>query len=717
MVEKKGDPKKRLKEGLFSVFGYSKNKNYAKDTESVNIEHQSNMKSPEHITKDFAEKLIREKVESAIKAYHSDIKGKIAEIITKLPDKFNKKIENAISESRSDTEGKIEETSINQSNEFDKKISDAINESRSDTEGKIEETSINQSNEFDKKISDAINESRSDTEGKIEDAISVLRADMESKIEDSTTRLSNELDKKISDTFNTSHSDTKGEIDDAVNVLRADMESKIEDSTTKLSNELEEKIRSQSDEISSNLRDEYRKQTEELLNTAKSTTLAKRIYVIGIGSAFVVIIILLSLIGYSRIKSTANDTIMSAIESQARLEDTKYIKRDFAESLISEKVESTINELQNKLDAGLEEKTDKLFGQLEENIKLKNIEILSKLQDEYRKKREESIDKLLATSDKKPNMTAKDIQVQGTPDKTLGNLLEYNDVINKKKREREYIFEERHKEGFSEPSNKNDPPEVAYLSDAIRLNPNNQGAYRDRGDAYYSLKQYKKAIADYNKAIELDPENVIAYGRRGDAYGRLKQYKAAIKDYDKAVSLDPAYAPVYNNRANLLYTIRQYEKAIEDYSKTIELDPENDTVYSNRGLAYSGLEQYEKAIEDYKRAIELAPEDAYNYVYLSKINIFTGNYDRALAVITKASSIPAKKELKALALYIECIVEKLLGLDTSLSERKFSKIIKEDFTIWWDFIKLDSWLENADIDDETKAFIKAKSRMLRTHLK
>ena len=55
-------------------------------------------------------------------------------------------------------------------------------------------------------------------------------------------------------------------------------------------------------------------------------------------------------------------------------------------------------------------------------------------------------------------------------------------------------------------------------------------------------------------------------------------------------------------------------------------------------------------------------------------------------------------------------------MDTSLSETEFNETIKNDFTICWDFSKFDSWLNNADIDDETETFIKEKSNLLRLHL-
>ncbi len=193
---------------------------------------------------------------------------------------------------------------------------------------------------------------------------------------------------------------------DALKALRTDMENKIEESTIKLSKEIDEKIKLNSNNILSNIRDEYRKQTEDLLNTAKSTTLANRIYVIGIGSAFVVMIILLSLIGYSKIKNTAKDTVMTAMQSQANKEATKYATNDFAETLIRD------NELRLKLNTRLEERAEKIFGKLEKDIELKNSIILSDLQGEYKKqieapshttKKEESLESLPVNSSEVAN--------------------------------------------------------------------------------------------------------------------------------------------------------------------------------------------------------------------------------------------------------------------------------------------------------------------------
>jgi len=75
----------------------------------------------------------------------------------------------------------------------------------------------------------------------------------------------------------------------------------------------------------------------------------------------------------------------------------------------------------------------------------------------------------------------------------------------------------------------------------------------NRGVAYRGLKDYKKAIEDYDKAIEINPQYAKAYNNRGVAYGKLKEYKKAIEDFDKAIKINPQYAAAYNNLGKAYY--------------------------------------------------------------------------------------------------------------------------------------------------------------------
>jgi len=48
------------------------------------------------------------------------------------------------------------------------------------------------------------------------------------------------------------------------------------------------------------------------------------------------------------------------------------------------------------------------------------------------------------------------------------------------------------------------------------------------------LKEYRKAIADYDQAIALNPQFALACNNRGNAHSSLKEYRKAIEDYGMA---------------------------------------------------------------------------------------------------------------------------------------------------------------------------------------
>jgi tetratricopeptide (TPR) repeat protein len=66
---------------------------------------------------------------------------------------------------------------------------------------------------------------------------------------------------------------------------------------------------------------------------------------------------------------------------------------------------------------------------------------------------------------------------------------------------------------------------LADYTEAIRLDPKNDEAYFNRGNAYYDKEDYDSALDDYNEAIRLSPrpefyrERASAKKAKGDATG------------------------------------------------------------------------------------------------------------------------------------------------------------------------------------------------------
>ena len=77
-------------------------------------------------------------------------------------------------------------------------------------------------------------------------------------------------------------------------------------------------------------------------------------------------------------------------------------------------------------------------------------------------------------------------------------------------------------------------------------------------------KDPKKAIEYLSNAIKLQPDDADAYNRRGNVYYKLGQFQLAIKDYNEVIRLKPDYVNAYYSLANAYYKIGQYQRAVED---------------------------------------------------------------------------------------------------------------------------------------------------------
>ena len=85
---------------------------------------------------------------------------------------------------------------------------------------------------------------------------------------------------------------------------------------------------------------------------------------------------------------------------------------------------------------------------------------------------------------------------------------------------------------------------IEYLSNAIKLQPDDADAYNSRGNAYYKLGQYQRAIEDYNEVIRLKPDHVNAHYSRGNTYYKLGQYQRAMEDLKIAAGLGHEVAQI-----------------------------------------------------------------------------------------------------------------------------------------------------------------------------
>ena len=118
-----------------------------------------------------------------------------------------------------------------------------------------------------------------------------------------------------------------------------------------------------------------------------------------------------------------------------------------------------------------------------------------------------------------------------------------------------------------------------------------------------------EAVTLLGKVIQQHPDFAPAYNNRGNAYRDMRQYAKAIQDYNRAISLDPKFAKAFNNRGNVYFDQKNYQMAIRDYNQSVSVDPDYKLAYMNRGLAYHRLKQDNLACKDFTKACQMGECD------------------------------------------------------------------------------------------------------------
>jgi S1-C subfamily serine protease/lipoprotein NlpI len=164
--------------------------------------------------------------------------------------------------------------------------------------------------------------------------------------------------------------------------------------------------------------------------------------------------------------------------------------------------------------------------------------------------------------------------------------------------------------------------------------------YSFRGLQFERMKEFGKAIADFDRAIQLDPKNAVPYGGRGTVYLEQGELDRAISAFSEAIRLGPkqanATATDYSLRGDAYTRKGQYDRALRDYNSALKINPTYDVAFAGRGQAYFQIGDYDRAIEDFGTAIRLDPNDPNPHLIRGRSYAKKGEYDRAIIDLTSA---------------------------------------------------------------------------------
>ena len=148
---------------------------------------------------------------------------------------------------------------------------------------------------------------------------------------------------------------------------------------------------------------------------------------------------------------------------------------------------------------------------------------------------------------------------------------------------------------------------LKVIDELIQLDSKNPDFYNKKGLILNKMKKYKEAVKAFSKATK---SGEITYNfNRAWAYVQMKDYPKAIADYDTCIVVVQTSADLYAYRGFAYTKNKQLEKAKADLEKASSLKIDGSFVYLSWTAYYLAQAQKEKALESLKKAAKFKLND------------------------------------------------------------------------------------------------------------
>ncbi|HYV93721.1 MAG TPA: tetratricopeptide repeat protein [Chitinophagales bacterium] len=121
---------------------------------------------------------------------------------------------------------------------------------------------------------------------------------------------------------------------------------------------------------------------------------------------------------------------------------------------------------------------------------------------------------------------------------------------------------------------RNDTGAVNDMNEAIKLNPDERYFYVDRGDYLYNLEKFDLALNDYSKALSIFDKHTPARFGRAKTYVQLKEYRKALQDYDTLTDTSEYSAYDFYYRGIARFNMNDKINGCKDWKIVSKLCPE-----------------------------------------------------------------------------------------------------------------------------------------------
>lgn len=135
--------------------------------------------------------------------------------------------------------------------------------------------------------------------------------------------------------------------------------------------------------------------------------------------------------------------------------------------------------------------------------------------------------------------------------------------------------------------------------------------YYDRGISYLQVKDYERALVEFQRSVKTDSNYKQSYYALGVVNDLMGKYGEAEKYYEEALDIDSEFSEAHNALGVIYYKQQKWKPALKSFQKALDnkLYATPHVPYLNMGDLFMAQREYAKAIEAYQESKRLVNQD------------------------------------------------------------------------------------------------------------
>jgi tetratricopeptide (TPR) repeat protein len=157
-------------------------------------------------------------------------------------------------------------------------------------------------------------------------------------------------------------------------------------------------------------------------------------------------------------------------------------------------------------------------------------------------------------------------------------------------------------------------------------------SYRLKAATHFENGRFKEAASTLTLALKLNPKDAKALRNRAVCYEKMEKFDLSVKDYLELAKIDPSGETLGAIGFDYL-VLEKYEESRKYLRSAIALLPKEINFRYNLGLSYQYEKEYDLAINAYDEAIKVAPYHTPSLISKTRCLLRLKKFDVASALV------------------------------------------------------------------------------------